>query len=339
VKKVKVEDAVGMILCHDLTKIVPGVTKDAAFRKGHVIKVEDIPELLSMGKAHIYVWETNEGMVHEDDAAIRMAKGANRGGIRLTEPKEGKVNLHALEDGLLKIDILALEAINSVEDMVFATLHNNRMVKAGEQVAGCRVVPLTIEEEKLIEVEAICAKAEGVIEVKPLKKMKAGLITTGSEVFFKRIPDKFGPVIRKKLEDVGSELEEQVFVNDDAESITAAILDFKAKGYDLIILSGGMSVDPDDLTPTGIRNSGAKVITYGAPVLPGAMFMLAYLDETPILGLPGCVMYARTTIFDLLFPRMLVGEALTKADIVKLGHGGLCLNCPECIYPHCPFGK
>jgi len=338
-KKVRVQDAVGMVLCHDITKIVPGEFKGVAFKKGHIIQEEDVEKLLDLGKANIYVWESQEGQLHEDEAAIRLARAVAKNGLELTEPKEGKVNLHAAQEGLLKINVGLLEEINSIDQIVVATLHTNQVVPKGQLVASCRVVPLVIDEEKIEQVEKICASTRGIIEIKPVKKVKAGLVTTGGEIFSGRKKDAFGPVIKAKLENLGSELVKQVFVPDDVTKITKAILDLKAEGMELILTTGGMSVDPDDLTPSGIRATGAKIEAYGAPVLPGSMFLLAYLDNIPILGLPGCVMYNKTTIFDLVLPRVLAGEVITRSDLVKLGHGGLCLNCQTCTFPHCHFGK
>lgn len=337
-KKVRVEDAVGMVLCHDITQIVPGEFKGPAFRKGHIIQEEDIPKLLDLGKAHIYVWEKNEGMLHEDEAAMRLAKAVAGSGIEFTEPKEGKVTLVAAYDGLLKVDGERLEAINKIDQLIVATLHNNRLVKKGQQLAGCRVVPLVIEEEKISKAETIGSSNRPIIYLKKLKRVKAGLVTTGSEVYYGRIKDAFGPVIKKKLEQLGSVLYKQVFVPDDVEKIAAAVRNLQEEGVELILTTGGMSVDPDDLTPTGIKAAGAEIIAYGAPVLPGAMFLLAYLGDLPILGLPGCVMYAKTTIFDLVLPRILCGEKLDRDSLVKLGHGGFCLNCESCTFPHCHFG-
>lgn len=337
-KKVRVEEAVGMVLCHDITQIVPGKSKGPAFRKGHIIQEEDIPKLLDLGKAHIYVWEKKEGMLHEDEAAWRLAQAVAGSGIEFTEPKEGKVSLVAAYDGLLKVDKKRLEAINEIDQLIVATLHTNRLVKKGQQLAGCRVVPLVIQEEKINKAEKI-GNGEPIIFLKKLKPLKVGLVTTGSEVYYGRIKDAFGPVIKNKLEQLGSQLYKQVFVPDEVEKIAEAIENLRKEGVELILTTGGMSVDADDVTPQGIKAVGAEIVAYGAPVLPGSMFMLAYLDELPILGLPGCVMYAKTTIFDLVLPRILCGERLDRRSLVKLGHGGLCLGCETCIFPHCHFGK
>ena len=334
---IRVEDAVGTVLCHDLTKIVPGETKGPAFRKGQVITEKDIPELLNMGKSHIYVWEVKKDQVHEDDAAIRLSRALGGLGISFTEPKEGKVGLIADFDGMCTINEDLLVQVNMIEDMVVATRSNRRPVKKGDTIAGIRVVPLVIDEYKLKSVEQL-SKDQETISVKPFHSLKVGIITTGSEVYHGRIEDEFGPVVKKKIESYGCKVFKQIIVPDDVEQICAAIHSLKAEGAELILTTGGMSVDPDDVTPRSVREAGAEIITYGAPVLPGAMLMVAYLGDVTILGLPGCVMYHKTTIFDLMIPSVLAGERITKAMVVKLGLGGLCLNCKVCSYPVCTFG-
>lgn len=334
---IRVEDAVGTILCHDLTKIVPGEKKGPAFKKGQVITEKDIPELLNMGKSHIYVWEAKKGQVHEDDAAIRLSLALGGFGIRFTEPKEGKVNLIADFDGMCMINEDLLVQVNMIEDMVVATQSNRRPVKKGDIVAGIRVVPLRIHENRLQTVEHL-NKVQGTISVKPFHSLNVGIITTGNEVYHGRIEDKFGPVVKKKIEAYGCKVFKQIIVPDDVEQISKAIHSLKAEGAELILTTGGMSVDADDVTPRSIRQAGAEIITYGAPVLPGAMLMVAYLGDVTILGLPGCVMYHKTTIFDLMIPSVLADERINKAMVAKLGLGGLCLNCKVCSYPVCTFG-
>lgn len=338
-KLVEVQKAVGMVLCHDITEIIPGERKGRAFKKGHVITEGDIPKLLNIGKEHIYIWEINEANCHEDEAAIRIANAIAGRGIEFTEPSEGKVELKAAYKGLLKINVEGLIAINSIDEIVVATLHSNQTVEKGQTLAGCRVVPLVIANEKIKLVETRARNYEPIVEVIPLVSKKIGVVTTGSEVYKGRIEDKFGPVVRQKIEERGSEVLRQIYVPDDIEMISKAIQELVAEGAEMIITTGGMSVDPDDVTPAGIKAAGGKLITYGAPVLPGAMFMLADLNGISVMGLPGCVMYHRTTIFDLVFPRLLAGETLTKQDIVRLAHGGLCGVCPTCTYPSCSFGK
>lgn len=341
-KKLRVEDSIGHVLAHDLTKIVPGQFKGRRFKKGHIIKPEDIPELLQMGKEHIYVLELGPEEIHEDEAALRLAQaaiGQGDNGIRLGEPNEGKVNLVASRTGLFKVNLPALQEVNKVGEVILATLHNNYPVQEGQVVAGTRLIPLVTHKKVIIKVEEICKEAGGILQVVPYRRMRVGLITTGNEVYKGRIKDAFGPVVRAKVAQYGSEVQEERIVPDDAVIISQAIREMAGRNLDLIILTGGMSVDPDDVTPAGIRLSGAEVVIYGAPVLPGAMFMLAYLDHIPLVGLPGCVMYYRATIFDLVLPRLLIGERPTREDIAGLAAGGLCLGCPECRYPACPFGK
>lgn len=338
-KTVPVQDAVGMALCHDLTRIVPGKLKERAFKKGHVVQEGDVEVLLKMGKENLYVWEVADGFVHENEAARRIAIAAAGPGIRLTEPCEGRINLIADRDGLLKINLKALNSINAIDQMVFGTLHTNQQVVKKRGVAGTRVVPLVIEEEKIEQVEEICRQAYPLVEVKPFIAARVGIVTTGSEIYNGRIKDRFGPVLRKKFDSLNSTITRQILTSDDVEMTVKAIRELVDEGADMVVVTGGMSVDPDDQTPTAIRATGAKVETYGSPVFPGAMFMLAYLGDVPVVGLPGCVMYYRATIFELVIPRLMAGENVCRQDIVELGHGGFCENCPECHYPACPFGK
>jgi hypothetical protein len=339
VKTIPVVEAVGAVLCHDVTRIVPGGAKGPAFRKGHIIRPEDIPVLLSIGKEHIYVLDLSPGMLHENDAAERMSRAAAGPGIRLTAVSEGKVNLQAGSDGLLKVDAEGLLQVNAIEGVAFGTLHSNQPVRAGSPVAGTRVIPLVIDEETIGQVEAICRRHHPLVQVKPFRSWKIGMVITGGEVFHGRIVDKFGPVIRQKFVELGSTVFDQVLVSDDRSMTVAAIHRLIADGADMVVATGGMSVDPDDQTPASIRAAGGAVVTYGAPVFPGAMFMLAYIGRVPVLGLPGCVMYFRATIFDLIVPRLLAGESVAREDIVRLGHGGFCAACAECRYPVCGFGK
>lgn len=338
-KKISVEESVGMVLGHDMTQIIPGEFKGARFKKGQIIREEDIAILKSMGKEHIFVLEMEEGMLHENDAAIRIAQATVGPGLALTAPSEGKVNYLAEYPGLLEIDVDRLNAINSVPDVVLATLHSGTLIKVGQVVAGTRVNPLVIEETRIQQVEEIAAQGDRVIQIRPLRTLKAGVVITGNEVFYGRIQDKFGPIMREKMADYGVTLLDLVYVPDDATEIASAILGLKMIGADIVITGGGMSVDPDDVTPEGIRQTGAEVVKYGAPVLPGSMFMVAYLNETVIIGLPACAMYHKTTVFELIFPQVLAGKRLKAEDIAKLGHGGLCMNCEVCRYPICPLGK
>lgn len=339
VKVVPVMEAVGTVLCHDITQIIPGKVKGRAFKKGHIVQAEDIPRLLDIGKENLYVWDLEDGFLHENDAALRIAKAAIGPGINFSEPNEGKVNLNAAQRGLLKVNVNALRQLNLMDDVMFATLHNNQVVDQGKLLAGTRIIPLVIDTDKIQKVEEIFRINYPMMEIKPFKSCKVGVVTTGSEVYHGRIKDKFGPVIREKMQQLGSEVIDQILVSDSVEMIVAAINQLLEAGADFIAVTGGMSVDPDDVSPAGIRAAGGEIITYGAPTLPGAMFMLAYIGNVPVVGLPGCVMYHRSSIFDLVVPRILAGERLTRQDIADLGHGGLCLNCKECRYPDCAFGK
>ena len=337
-KEVSVYDAVGMVLAHDLTQIIPGEFKGSKFKKGHVIKQEDIEVMLSMGKRHLFVVDKEETDIHEDEAAMRIATAAVGKGIRLVAPGEGKIELVAEYDGLLKINTAMLSQLIDQDEIMFASIHENQLVKKGQKVAGTRVIPLFVNESIVTGAEKVLEHGK-LVEILPLKKLKVGIVTTGNEVYTGKIQDAFGPVLRKKFGDLGSEVVNQLFADDDENMIAACIKQLIAEGVDIIGVTGGMSVDPDDKTPTGIRCAGGHIITYGAPVLPGAMFMLAYIGNVPVVGLPGCVMYSRVSIFDLIVPRILAGEIPTRTDIKKLAHGGLCQNCEICTYPNCGFGK
>lgn len=338
-KTIPVEESIGMLLAHDMTEIIPGKSKGAAFKKGHVIKKEDIPRLLRMGKEHIGIIEYKEGDIHENEGAIRMAKAAAGQGISFSEPSEGKVNLIAKHSGLLKINNRALIEINSITDIMMATLHSNIVINRNTILGGTRIIPLVIDEDKLASMEEICRLNYPVIEIRPLAKLKVGIVTTGNEVFYRRIPDKFGPVIKKKFKELDCEVVRQIYSKDDSHMIGQSIKDLIEEGSDIVTVTGGMSVDPDDVTPDGIKKAGADIVSYGAPTLPGAMFLLSYIGNIPVLGLPGCVMYSKRTIFDLVVPRLVAGERVTREDIIKLGHGGMCLSCEDCRYPNCSFGK
>ncbi len=339
-KLMRTEEAVGQMLCHDITQILPGKFKGPVFRKGHIIAPEDVPVLLSVGKDHVYIWENNENMLHENDAAqilYELCRGEN---MHPTDVSEGKIELIADIDGLLKIDRAKLLAINSLGDMMIASRQGDFPVKKGDKLAGTRVIPLIIEKEKMERARA-AAPGGGIFRILPFLHKKVGIVTTGNEVYLGRIEDKFTPVLRQKLAEYDTEVIGQKLCNDDADMITAAILAHLDAGADMVLCTGGMSVDPDDRTPLAIKNTGAEIVSYGAPVLPGAMFLLSYYGESriPIVGLPGCVMYAKRTIFDLVLPHLMADDPLKKEDLNALGEGGLCLNCPVCTFPNCGFGK
>lgn len=321
-KVVPVEEAVGMPLAHDITEIVPGIRKGPAFRRGHIVRPEDVSKLLDVGKAHLYIMELEEGELHEEDAARRLARAAAGPNIRLTEPVEGRVNLVAEISGLLKVDPDLLYRFNALGDLILATIPTNRYVEKGDVLAGTRTIPVVVSEDLISKAEEICQERP-IVTILPLPSRRIHLIVTGSEVFTGRIKDGFEPVVRRKVAQMGSDLEAVKLAPDDPAKIAAHIRDSHQAGAELILVSGGMSVDPDDLTPEGIRQSGAKVECHGFPVLPGSMFLMAYLKETPILGLSGCVIHDPVTAFDILLPRLLAGDRITRSDIVSMGHGGL----------------
>ena len=326
---IKTEDAIGMVLGHDVTEIVPGKFKGAAFRKGHIIQEEDIERLLRIGKEHIYILEVDENHLHEDDAIKLLGDLFCGNGIYYTEPVEGKINIKAKHKGLLKINREVLDTLNNLGDISIATIHENRYVNEDDLVAGSRVIPLIIEKQKIDTAAEILKDKGSIFNIKPFKKYETAIIVTGSEVYKGRIKDKAKAIIERKLEFFGSEVCYSTIVPDDLGMIKEEI----------IKRSGGMSVDPDDQTPKAIRDVGTDIITYGTPVLPGAMLLFGYLDNIPVFGLPANIIFNPITAFDLIIPRVLAGEKIEKKDITKSGYGGLCLNCEVCTFPNCHFGK
>ena len=339
-RTVPVAKAVGMIIAHDITEIRPDEFKGCAFRKGHVIREEDICHLQRLGKENLFILEIKEDEMHENNAAYAIADALAGEGVKLEgEPHEGKINLVAERDGLLKVDREALLQFNMLGEVMCATAHNNSVVKKGQIVAGTRAIPLVVKKSIVEDAVKIAETAKGILSIREMRRPKAGIVITGNEVYYGRIKDAFASVMTNKIMHMNGEIIGIYFAPDDAKYIEDRIKELIAAGADLIITTGGMSVDPDDVTRFAIRNIGVEEITYGSPVLPGAMFLIAYRGEIPILGIPACGMYADITIFDLILPRVLAGEKIGRRELAELGHGGLCLKCGECSYPHCPFGK
>lgn len=373
VKTLPVSEAIGMVLAHDITEIIKGETKGRAFKKGHIVKDEDVSHFRRLGKENLFVLSMNDDEMHEDDAAYALAAALMGSGLAMEgEPKEGKINLIAERRGLLSVDKDALFRFNMLGDVMCASLHSNTVVEKGQLVAGTRAIPLVVKRETVEEARKIgeearkngstAARKTGIIEVKEMKKPKVGVVITGNEVYYGRIKDAFAPVIKKKIADFEGEITGIYYAPDDEEYIEQRLRELIEAGADLLITTGGMSVDPDDVTRFAIRKLGVTDITYGSAVLPGAMFLTAYVEKVrsselgvrsiedsklntqnsqliPILGIPACGMYHSTTIFDLILPRVLAGEQIGRRELAELGHGGLCLNCKECRYPVCPFGK
>jgi len=366
-KTVPVEAAVGLVLAHDVTEIRKDEFKGRAFKKGHIIRVEDISHLKRLGKEHLFVLTVAPDEMHEDEAAMALASALMGPGVRIEgEPKEGKINIVAERDGLLRIDREALLALNMLGDVMCATRHGNTLVKKDRVVAGTRAIPLVVKRQVVAEAVAVCEQARrsgaAVIEVRELRRPRAGVVITGNEVYHGRIKDAFAPVITKKIEAFGGQIAGVYYAPDDTAIIEQRLRELLKAGADLLITTGGMSVDPDDVTRFAIRNIGATEVTYGAAVLPGAMFLIGYLeqgpvargqgpvrishdpgprtlDPIPVLGIPACGMYHAITVLDLVLPRVLAGETIGRKELAELGHGGLCLHCQECRYPVCPFGK
>lgn len=336
-KKVSIEDAIGMELCHDITEMEDGF-KGAAFKRGHIIREEDIPHLLDIGKRTIFVWESNAGEIHEEDCALRMAAMAPVPQAHYTEPSEGKVLLFADQRGLFRVNRHLLNQLNSIGDITISTLPDHYPVEVGARLASMRIVPLVTQEAQIIEAERLCSQ-ENLLELHPYQHKKIGVIITGSEVYSGRIKDKFEPVVRAKMKQYPSEIIGVSICDDNLDMIIDAARTHLKNGADFLIFTGGMSVDPDDLTPTAIRQLGAEIVTHGVPSQPGNMTLVAYLDDIPVLGVPGAAISLPTTIFDVLLPQIFAGDKITKEELIGLGDGGLCQMCKTCHWPNCTFGR
>lgn len=336
-KKVRVQDAIGMTLCHDITAMVDGF-KGAAFKRGHVITQEDVPRLLDIGKQHVFIWEENAGEIHEEDAARRLSQMTAVDGAHYGSISEGKIQLFADQDGMFRVDKALLAAVNRIGDITITTLPDHYPVKAGDRLASMRIVPLVTEERQIAEAEALCAGKQ-LYDLRPFKPLKVGIIITGSEIYHGRIKDKFERVARAKLAHYPAEILGVHVCDDELDMIVGAGRALLAEGAELLIFSGGMSVDPDDLTPSAIREMGAEIISYGVPSQPGNMTLVAYLDQAALLGVPGAAISRPTTIFDVLLPQIFCGDPLTKDNLIRLGEGGLCQMCDSCHFPNCTFGR
>ncbi len=338
-KKIKAAEAVGLKLAHDHTQIIPGKSKGPRFRRGHLIRRSDIPKLLDMGKKEVYVLALAPGEVHEDDAARRIGRAAAGRNLKLGAPREGKVDFIAKTFGLLKVNVAALEKINRIGAIILSTRHTHSVVNAGDVVAGTRIIPLFLRDSRIARAEEIGRRRGPIVEVVPIRSKRVGILVTGSEIVEGRILDRSAGIVTEKAEALGSKVARTAVVTDDPSLIADEIGRMKKAGCQVIVTTGGLSVDPDDVTLAGIRRSGAEVIFYGTPVLPGAMFVYARLGKTVILGTPACVVHDPVTALDVFLPRVLADDPVSAGDVAPLGHGGLCLRCPACRYPVCPFGK
>lgn len=338
-KKVLTENAVGLTLCHDVTGIGENF-KGPVFRRGHEIRQEDVARLLDLGKRHVFIWEADAGEIHEEDAAIRLAKLAAVEHGSFTGPSEGKMVLTANCAGQLRVNVPLLNTINSIGDITISTLPDHYPCQKGSKLAAMRIVPLVTQEAQIIEAERLCRERQRpLLEFLTYRRLKAGIIITGSEIYSGRIQDRFQPVIRRKLEPYGTEVLGCTFCDDDLSMLKGCIADYQSRGAQLIIMTGGMSVDPDDLTPTAVREAGAEIISHGVPSQPGNMLMVAYLGSIPVIGVPGAAVKLPTTTFDVILPQIMTGQKVTKTDLVRLGDGGFCQGCEVCHWPNCTFGR
>ena len=337
-KKVRVEDAVGMVLVHDITEVdVERGFKGRAFKKGHVIRPQDVEKLKRLGKDFVYVLELGEDELHEDEAAVMLAEALMGENLyRDDEPKEGKINIYSKVFGVVKVDHERLLDFNMVGEPSCPTIHTNMWVKPGQKVAAVRIISLTAPKEE-VEKAVEIAKG-GLIRVVPFKDKRAGMIITGNEVYYGRIEDKFYQKLKPKLEFFKCKVEEKVILPDDEEAIKRKLSEFTQK-YDIVVLTGGTSVDPDDVTYRAIRGARAENFIRGNPIQPGNMLTMGWVNGKPVVAVPAAALFFKATAFDVWLPRLLIGDVITKREVAAKAHGGLCHSCPVCVFPICPFGR
>ena len=337
--KLSIEKAVGKPLAHDITRIVPGKSKGPAFKKGYILTEDDLPVLRDMGKRSVYVFDPDRGYIHEDDAAKLLAEAFQKKWFTLEGPSEGRINLKAQINSLLKININLLTFINQTETIICSTIHQNTVCFKGMTVAATRIIPVTIEETRFWPIVEEIRDKGPLLRLLPFSKKRVGVVVTGEEVSSGRVKDYSLDILSPKVQSLGGKIISHQICLDKEKVISKALYQMAKDGCNVIIITGGLSVDADDVTLNGIIRSGAKLVSYGSPILPGAMFAFAYMGDIPILGIPAALFYYKITVLDIFLPRAMSGDTITREDIVSLGHGGLCLNCSECRYPICPFGK
>jgi hypothetical protein len=335
-REVAVQDAVGLPLDYDLTGIAPGIGKGAILRRGHVLRQEDLAVLARIGKDTVRILELEPGEVHEDAAALALARMLAGRGIEVELAGEAWADLRARHDGLLRVDRDQLLQINSLGELLVATRHDRSPVRAGDTVARAKVLGLVVEESRLAAAASVTA-ARPTLTVVAYRPMRAGVVVTGSEVHRGLVKDAFSPLLQRRLADYGSQVVCSRVVPGDIDGLAEAIRDFLGRDIHLLLVTGGMS--PDDCTAEAIRRSGVEVLVHGVPVSPGAMTLLGYAGPILVMGVPACAIARPRGLFDLLLPRVLTGEVLSASALAAYGHGGLCWGCEVCAYPACAFGK
>jgi formylmethanofuran dehydrogenase subunit E len=334
--------AVGERALHDMTQIIPGQSKGAAFRHGQEIAVGDLCRLQQMGRQRVYVVgesSPDPAWVHENEAALAFARAMAGDGVSFQgPPREGKIDLVAGCDGVLVVDAERLEQFNLIPGVMCASRQSYSVMARGRGLAGTRAIPLFLPRAEFLKAMAVLADGP-LFRVAAMRPAWVGILVTGSEIFQGLVEDKFIPIIKSKVEQFPCEVVQSLIVPDERRAIRDGIRELITTGADLVVTTAGLSVDPDDVTRRGLIDAGATDMLYGAPILPGAMTLLARIGSIPVMGVPACALYFKSTSFDLLLPRVLAGLPITRRDLAKMGHGAYCLSCKTCSFPKCPFGR
>lgn len=341
-KSLPLQEAVGRKALHDMTRVVPGVSKGPAIIAGQEITAGDVCELQRMGRAHVYVEEAfpgNGDSIHENKAALDFARlMAGKNMDFSSRPREGKVDFFPVMDGLFVVDRQRLKAFNHLPDVMCATRQSDIFVEVGRPVAGVRAIPLLLDRT-VYDRGITLLKKGALFSVLPLRQMNVGILVTGTEVFQGLVQDRFIPLVQGKVEAFGCKVTATDIVPDDRKAIAAAVSRLTSAGVELLVTTAGLSVDPDDVTRLGLLDAGLSDMLYGAPLLPGAMTLLGRIGETRVMGVPACALFHKTTSFDLLLPRILAGRNISRSELADMADGGFCLACNSCTFPKCPFGK
>ncbi len=350
VKIVPVEEAVDKIVAHDMTRIEPGVFKGPEFKAGQRISVGDVCRLQQMGRFHVAIHDENtnlsdENLIHENEVAENFARRMAGENVSYElPPREGKIDFVAECDGVLSLDYKRLEQFNMVPEVMLTTRQDGMLVKKDSRIGGTRAIPLYLSTKFYQQAMQVLAD-KPIMQVMPLRKAKVGILVTGTEVFQGIIEDKFIPIITSKVTALQSDVVASKIAPDDKEAMKKAIEELRKAGADLLITTGGLSVDPDDVTKSVLLEAGLTNVLHGVPVLPGAMSLIGYIPPKDkytamqVIGVPACALYSKTTFFDLILPRMLANCEITRADLARMGEGGYCMSCHICTWPKCFFGK
>ncbi|MCC6315368.1 MAG: molybdopterin-binding protein [Thermomicrobiales bacterium] len=289
------------------------------FAKGHRLTAEDAATLAELDEP-IHAVQLEPGEIHEDQAALRLAAAVAGPGLERRGPSQSRYNLVAAHKGQVRVDVDRLRAINRVPGMAVFTLHNRVATVPGKVVTGVKITPVATPESALVAAERIAA-GEPIVQVAPFQPLVVGVIS--SEGMSDRVRQRFRDIVTRKMGWYGARVLRFVEVPPEADAVGEAVAALRADGADVILSAGGNTIDPLDPALAALQRMGAEMVRFGAPVHPGSMFWMAYLDETPVVNLASCGMYAKASVADLVLPTVMSGARVDIDELADLGYGGL----------------